>query len=131
MEESLNSEEVQVEIQRRLEEGRKRLNDEVAAQLEKEKEAAIIEAKLKEVCSNHLILQFIFLSSPNRHTKMILACGCTFITWTKPETIGKHFVTRLLILLRCRNKLVKRKKILKGCWRRTGGKWKKHREGKL
>jgi len=62
VEESLNSGEVQVEIQRRLEEGRKRLNDEVAAQLEKEKEAAIIEAKVKEVCSNHFILQFIFFS---------------------------------------------------------------------
>ncbi|RYR35552.1 hypothetical protein Ahy_A10g050697 isoform B [Arachis hypogaea] len=48
VEESLNSEEVQVEIQRRLEEGRKRLNVEVTAQLEKEKEAAVIEAKRKE-----------------------------------------------------------------------------------
>lgn len=49
VEESLKSEEIQVEIQRRLEEGRKRLNDEVAAQLEKEKEAALIEARQKEV----------------------------------------------------------------------------------
>lgn len=49
VEESLDSDEVRVEIQRRLEEGRKRLIDEVAAQLEKEKEAALIDAKQKEV----------------------------------------------------------------------------------
>lgn len=48
VEESLNSEEVKLEIQSRLEEGRKRLVDEVAAQLEKEKEAALIEARQKE-----------------------------------------------------------------------------------
>lgn len=67
VEESLKSEEVQVEIERRLEEGRKRLNDEVAAQLEKEKEAAIIEAKQKEVfVSNHFILQFIFFCCVTR-----------------------------------------------------------------
>jgi arginine/glutamate-rich protein 1 len=57
VEESLDSEEVRVEIQRRLEEGRKKLNDEVAAQLEKEKEAALIEARQKEVyISNCTIL---------------------------------------------------------------------------
>lgn len=49
VEDSLRSEEMQVEIQRRLEEGRKRLIDEVAAQLEKEKEDALLEARLKEV----------------------------------------------------------------------------------
>lgn len=49
VEESLNSEEIQVEIQIRMEEGRKKLFDEVAVQLEKEKEAAIIEARQKEV----------------------------------------------------------------------------------
>lgn len=49
VEESLNSEEIKVEIQTRMEEGRKKLLIEVAAQLEKEKEAAIIEARQKEV----------------------------------------------------------------------------------
>jgi len=49
VEKSLNSEEIKVEIQRRLEEGRKRLIDEVANQLEKEKEASLIEARQKEV----------------------------------------------------------------------------------
>lgn len=49
VEESLNSEEIKVEIQIRMEEGRKKLFVEVAAQLEKEKEAAIIEARQKEV----------------------------------------------------------------------------------
>ncbi|KAF3958733.1 hypothetical protein CMV_016389 [Castanea mollissima] len=49
VEESLFSKEIKLEIPRRLEEGRKRLHDEVAAQLEKEKEAAIIEARQKEI----------------------------------------------------------------------------------
>lgn len=48
VEESLNSEEIQMEIKTRLVEGRKKLIDEVAAQLEKEKEAAVVEARLKE-----------------------------------------------------------------------------------
>ena len=49
VEESLNSEEIKQEIQKRLEDGRRRLNAEVAAQLEKEKEAALLEARQKEV----------------------------------------------------------------------------------
>lgn len=49
VEESMHSEGIKLEIQRQLEEGRKRLHDEVAAQLEKEKEDAIIEARQKEV----------------------------------------------------------------------------------
>ena len=49
VEESLNSEVIKLELKRRLEEGRKKLLDEVAAQLEKEKEAALIEARQKEV----------------------------------------------------------------------------------
>lgn len=48
VEESLNSEEIKLEIERRLEEGRKKLVTEVAAQLEKEKEAALIEARKRE-----------------------------------------------------------------------------------
>lgn len=52
VEERLNSEEIKQEIQKRLEEGRRRLNDEVAAQLEKEKEAAILEVRQKEVKLN-------------------------------------------------------------------------------
>lgn len=49
VEDSLNSEEIKMEIKRRLEEGRKRLLDEVESQLEKEKEAALTEARRKEV----------------------------------------------------------------------------------
>lgn len=56
VEESLNSEEIRVEIQRLLEEGRKKLLDEVAAQLEKEKEAALMESRQKEV--NAFVLYF-------------------------------------------------------------------------
>lgn len=49
VEESLQSEKIKMEILKLLEEGRKRLNEEVAAQLEKEKEASIIDSKEKEV----------------------------------------------------------------------------------
>lgn len=45
----MNSEEVRLEIERRIEEGRKKLFDDVATQLDKEKEAALIEARQKEV----------------------------------------------------------------------------------
>ncbi|KAG8368769.1 hypothetical protein BUALT_Bualt15G0081000 [Buddleja alternifolia] len=48
VEESLNSEEIKLEIEKHLQEGRKKLVVEVAAQLEKEKEAAIIKARQKE-----------------------------------------------------------------------------------
>lgn len=57
VDESLNSEEVRVEIERRFEEGRKKLIDEVAAQFEKEKEAARIEARQKEVNSFFMIIK--------------------------------------------------------------------------
>lgn len=56
VEESLNSEDIRVEIQRLLEEGRKKLLVEVAVLLEKEKEAAVIEARQKEV--NTLVQHF-------------------------------------------------------------------------
>lgn len=49
VEERLHSEEVKLTIERRIEEGRKKLFEDVAAQLEKEKEAALIEARQKEV----------------------------------------------------------------------------------
>lgn len=49
VEERLSSEEVRLEIERRIGEGRKKLFDDVATQLEKEKEAALIEARRKEV----------------------------------------------------------------------------------
>lgn len=61
VEESLNSEEIKLEIQRWLEEGRKRLHDEVAAQLEKEKEAAVIEARQKEVYTLDHLPPLLFL----------------------------------------------------------------------
>ena len=49
VEESLNSEEMKQEIQKRLEEGRRTLNDEVAVQLKREKEDAGLQARKKEV----------------------------------------------------------------------------------
>lgn len=51
VDDSLNTEDIKLEIRRRLEEGRKKLVNEVAAQLEIEKEAALIEAKQKEASS--------------------------------------------------------------------------------
>lgn len=49
VEESLNSEEFKSEIQRLLDEGRRRLVDDVAAQLASEKEDALGQARRKEV----------------------------------------------------------------------------------
>lgn len=51
VEEKLKSAYIKLEIDKRLAEGRKKLVIEVAAQLEKEKEAALIRAKQKEVSS--------------------------------------------------------------------------------
>ena len=45
----MNREEIKQEIQRRIEEGRKRIHEEVAIQIEKEKEAALNEAMKKAV----------------------------------------------------------------------------------
>lgn len=47
----MNSDEVKLEIQRRIVEGRKKLFDEVEAQLENEKEEVLIEARKKAVSS--------------------------------------------------------------------------------
>ena len=48
-EEKLNTEEVKLEIEKRVAEGVKKLFDDVEAQLEKEKEDALTEARRKEV----------------------------------------------------------------------------------
>lgn len=48
VQERLDSDDIKLEIQKRLEEGRKKVLIDVAAQLEKEKEAAVIEARRKE-----------------------------------------------------------------------------------
>jgi arginine/glutamate-rich protein 1 len=47
----MNSEEIKHEIQRRIDEGRKRIHGEVAAQIEKEKVSALVEAQQKAVSS--------------------------------------------------------------------------------
>lgn len=59
VEEILNIEEIKVEIQRRLEEGRIRLHEEVAAQLEKYKAAALLEGRRKEACTQLLASWFL------------------------------------------------------------------------
>lgn len=48
VEERLNSEDVKLDIERRVVEGRKKLFDDVATQLQKEKESALAEARLKQ-----------------------------------------------------------------------------------
>lgn len=49
VEEKMGSEEIRLEIERQIEEGRKKLLDDVEAQLQREKEAALAEARAKEV----------------------------------------------------------------------------------
>lgn len=49
VEEKMGSEEVKLEIERQIEEARKKLLDDVDAQLQREKEAALAEARAKEV----------------------------------------------------------------------------------
>lgn len=49
VEEKLSSEEVKLEIERRIEEGHRKLFEDVEIQLEKEKQASLTEARLKEV----------------------------------------------------------------------------------
>lgn len=63
VEEKLNSEEVKLEIERRTEEARKKLFGDVAAQLEKEKEAALMEARQKEVRISDISQILTFLIS--------------------------------------------------------------------
>lgn len=61
VEERLSSDEVQLEVERRIEEGRKKLLEDVEAQLQKEKEAALNEARQKEVSnftSGHDLISF-------------------------------------------------------------------------
>ena len=48
---SLDSQEIKLEIQMLLDEGRKKLTEEVAAELEREKQTAQIEAQRKEASS--------------------------------------------------------------------------------
>lgn len=55
VEEGLNSDEIKLELQRRLEEGRRKLLDVVAAQLEKEKESSVIEARKREASNCYKI----------------------------------------------------------------------------
>ena len=55
VEEKLGSDEVKQEIERRVEEGHKKLFEDVEAQLEREKQAALTEARQKEV-----IIMFVY-----------------------------------------------------------------------
>ncbi|THG10037.1 hypothetical protein TEA_015046 [Camellia sinensis var. sinensis] len=72
---SLNCEEIKLEVQRRLEEGRKKLLDEVAAQLEKEKEAALIEARRKEAIPAKATTQFLIFCNVRKITGICVFFG--------------------------------------------------------
>lgn len=52
VEEKLASDEVKLEIEKRIEEGQRKLFEDVETQLQKEKEAALNEARLKEVSTS-------------------------------------------------------------------------------
>lgn len=65
------SAEIKFEIERRLAEGRKKLVEEVAAQLEKEKEAALIEARQKEVYLSCKFTFFPLIENPPTKIKFM------------------------------------------------------------
>lgn len=68
VQEILNSEETRLEIQRRIEEGRKKLFDDVDLQLAKEKEAALTAARQKEVSSSYSFCYiFVVISTLKTH----------------------------------------------------------------
>lgn len=75
VEERLASDEVKLEIERRIEEGRKKLFEDVKAQLDMEKEAALVEARRKEVSS--------------------LASGLNFISFHLGCHMNKNMISRL------------------------------------
>ncbi|KAK4405047.1 hypothetical protein Sango_0511200 [Sesamum angolense] len=72
VQEGLNSEEIKLEIDKRLKEGRKKLVAEVAAQLEKEKEAALVEANRKEASICFLFWVFLLIIESSQQSKCML-----------------------------------------------------------
>ena len=60
VEERLSSDEVRIEVERRIEEGRRKLLEDVQVQLQKEKDAALNEARQKEV-SNLCFMTFAYV----------------------------------------------------------------------
>lgn len=74
VEEKLGSEEVRLEIERQIEEARKKLFDDVEAQLQREKEAALAEARAKEVSprgANFLFFHFLELNKSCYFSKIV------------------------------------------------------------
>lgn len=63
VEEKLSSEEVKLEIERRIEEGHRKLFEDVEIQLEKEKQAALTEARLKEVSFCWVVIDPLLIST--------------------------------------------------------------------
>lgn len=89
IEETLNSEEVRLEIQKRIAEGRKKLLEEVEVQLEKEKEQALIEARKKAVCT---FLQFFKVIT----TYIILSFDSSqYAVSIKTSLLGSNSLKRL------------------------------------
>ena len=67
VEERLNSNEVKLDIERRVVDGRKKLFDDVTTQLKKEKEAALAEARLKQVSIFNSPYLFLQLKCSSNH----------------------------------------------------------------
>lgn len=95
VEEKLSSEEVRIEVERLIEEGRKKLFDDVESQLQKEKEAALSEARQKEVSFCGSIK---FLSAPISTHLLKRSKLCRYIV----------LITIVVILLGCLNLLLER-----------------------
>lgn len=101
----MNSEEVKLEIERQIEEGRKKLFDDVATQLEKEKEAALMEARQKEV--SILNWGLLWMASETKHVVRyscfyFLQCfGSANFQLNKVATTGFSDKNYLGVVLRC------------------------------
>jgi len=90
--ESLESEEIKREIQKLLEEGRKKLHEEVTVELEKGKQAALLEAQRKEASSwSKLIFSVLYTT----------VCP-QFMSWCVDTTsmfdLGQSLVPALMFL---------------------------------
>ena len=60
VQEALDSEELRKEVERRLQEGRKKVSEDVLAQMEKEREEAALESQRKEVSYTNNYTVYIY-----------------------------------------------------------------------
>ena len=60
VQEALDSEELRKEVERRLQEGRKKVSEDVLTQMEKEREEAALESQRKEVSYTNSYIVYIY-----------------------------------------------------------------------